>query len=138
MLDNLTGGNIGMWKMVAEDTGELQFYFPEGLTLGILYNEVIVGCNRIAGGWKTLWETRVKDPVEFHKLRLDLCTGRLEFFHEDEVPSLFVQDTSYVLLLRLGKGGSKLPGKNIDHPWWPTSIGEYTSHLETFPEPPWN
>lgn len=61
-VNDFSGGDVGIWKMVTQDTGEYHFYFPEELTISMYYNEVISGPgDRLCDGWKTLWETRIKD-----------------------------------------------------------------------------
>lgn len=112
-INDLNGGDVGIWKMVTGDTGECHFYFPEGLTLSMYYNEVIfVPEDRLCGGWKTLWETRVKDPMEFERLRLDLVNGRVELLREKKVFSLFAHDTNCLPLFYFGKGVNERSGKN--------------------------
>jgi hypothetical protein len=135
-VNDFSGGDVGIWKMVTEDTGKCHFYFPEGLTLGMYYNEVIfVPEDRLCGGWKTLWETRIKDPMEFERLRLDLVNGRIELLLEEEIYALFSHDTNYLLLFYLGKGGYKRPGKNREERWYPALIGEHSSYVQSFPLP---
>lgn len=88
---------MGIWKMVTYDTGECHFYFPEGLTIGMYYNEVIsVPGDRLCDGWKTLWETRIKDPMEFERLRLDLINGRIKYLLEEEIQAVFSHDTNHL------------------------------------------
>jgi hypothetical protein len=143
-LESFDGGSIGVWRMVTEDTGEPQFYFHKGLPLGLYYNEIISCICASGGGWRTLWDTRVKDPEEFFKLRVDKFNGQFHgrrfpnYVHVEEIPSLFVQDTNYIIMHCLGTSEDEPSRENIDYPWRPDTIGKYQAHLETFPDPPWH
>jgi hypothetical protein len=77
--------------MVIGDTRKCHFCFPEGLTLGMYYNEVIsVPEDRLCGTW-------IKDPMKFERVRLDLVIGRIELRLE-EIYTPFARDTNYLPL----------------------------------------
>jgi hypothetical protein len=85
------------------------------------------------GGWELLFEAKVRDEDEFHRLRMDVAYGRRSRMTDSEVTSFFVGDAHHALLYFRGFPHE---GPDVEEWWIPHDFGKDESYLEYFPAPP--
>lgn len=108
---------------------EVVYKPPGGVTVGAFYDLVIgqngVYPNPLGGGWKLLFEIRVRDPHEFRQVKIDLL-NRQRGITKHEVKAL-LEDVEGSATLWLPGGEPAFAKRSSDEeaePWRPQYLGE--------------
>jgi hypothetical protein len=128
----LTGGTVGF--QVTSESGKVHYTFPQRITLGLLYDLMIVSYGDGIRDWKILFQTGVKDELQFGRFMTTVCSGRAEP-DTGEVLSYFTHQ-DYCALILIGTS------KHLEHEqgssrklWQPQRLGENQPGRKDFRRP---
>jgi hypothetical protein len=129
----LTGGVVGSRMMV--DEGEEHYDFPKGLKLGLVYDMMIQNVGTDQQDWELLFETGVRDPLEFGDFMRSVRSDDREAATLEEVRSHFEhKDHCALMLISTSEWCSHYEGPKRDL-WEPEVLGEDCETCRDFPMP---